>query len=299
MAGDRVSDADSEPLPDDSAGRDDPGEEALENQHSLWVRWTDVDDTKLNTEFDGVPIGSIHLHRFCDIVPSNLLSGSKSRDDSDGDEEPEFKFVRGIVRTGLRFTPSIILLVTLGLVIYGEFSTVDGVTSLLPTLPVYLFQYAIGGSLLWLIIIVFANRLNLVQNWDLVRGVVVFGLIGALLAGSVYSVSVVTLTVDSISVVTLAETPPQLSPNIVFVSGYLLLLLLGGLLIYDGMLKTEFMIEHFGDWEHSIVTDEEAYDAWKEDLSDDLDDTIADYLVDLSGDRNGRISELSEMFLEK
>lgn len=226
--------------------------------HSLWVRWTDIGRNRISAEFDGAPIGDIHLHRFCDVVPRR----------SDGNpNEPAFAFVGGILRTGLRFTPLVILAVTAGVILYGEFSpTVQGVSALVPTVTPTAVAFAGGVVLLWFGILLLANRVDLIDGTDLLAALVVFGLIGLLSAGTIYSVY---------AVVT-AENPASLPPNVVFLSGYLLMLLLGGLLVYDGMLKTEFLIEHFGTWERTIVPEDmqPRYADWKADLNADLSDRV-------------------------
>lgn len=244
----------------------------IDHLHSLWVRWPNIRDGEraINLEFEGAPIGDIHLHRYCDISPFTSI---------DRDFEPELKFVTGPLRTGLRVTPMVILTVVVAMILYGELSpAVQGVSVFLPDVPQTMGLFAGGAILLWAVILALAGRVDLIDEKELISVTIVFGLILTLAVGTTYSIY---------AVVT-ADNPTTLPPNIVFLSGYLLMLLLGGLLVYDGMLRTEFMIEHFGDWSHSIVPPEQRgqYGNWREGLANDLTDALYEFEM---GDTEVRI----------
>lgn len=230
--------------------------------HSLWVPWPSVGNkrAKIVTETSGSPLEDIHLHRYCHVSPFSELNT---------DAEPEFTFVEGSIRTGLRFTPLVILGVVIITIAYGEISaSVQGISALLPQFEPYVLLVGIGVVVLWGGILALASRVDLFDGRDLMAAGLVFGLLGGLLAGTGYSVYWVLR----------AEDPSSLPPNIVFLSGYLLMLLVGGLLIYDGMLRTEYMLENFGEWSHSIVPEEkeDQYEDWLRALDDDLSDALFD-----------------------
>lgn len=228
--------------------------------HSLWVPWPSVGNkgTNVTTEASGSPIEDIHLHRYCDVSPFSELNI---------DAEPRFTFVEGTLRTGLRFTPLIIFGVVVITIAFGELSaSVQGIGALLPQFEPYVIPMGVGVVVLWGGLFALASRVDLFDGRDLMAAGLVFGLIGVLIAGTGYSIYAV-LT---------AQDPSTLPPNIVFLSGYLLMLLIGGLLVYDGMLRTEYMLENFGEWDHSIVPKgkEDQYETWLSALDYDLSDEL-------------------------
>ncbi len=109
---------------------------------------------------------------------------------------------------------------------------------------------------MWLIV-----GAGLVSAREIVAVITVYGLIGVLGLG----------TVVSIYLVLTASDPQSLSPNIIYTSGYLLLTLLGGMFIYDGILRTEYLFNNLE--EKLIVEDTDSYTKYKEHIRNSLRDT--------------------------
>jgi hypothetical protein len=86
--------------------------------------------------------------------------------------------------------------------------------------------------------------------------------------------------------VSLAADPSTLPDNIVYTSGYLLTLFLGGILLYEGMLKIEYLFANLG--ERDIVQNPDAYEEFLDELNaalrrDFLQDDLAAILPGRAG----------------
>ncbi|MFB6301884.1 MAG: hypothetical protein ABEH78_03345 [Haloferacaceae archaeon] len=234
--------------------------------HSLWVRWTDVRPERARTSLGElpIPIVDVHLHRYCDLLPTGRPNA---------DIDVEFRYVRGGARTTLRFTPVFVILVSTLLVVYAEVvDGIVGISRLLPSVSSWILGALGGGGALWVLIIYLIGRVGLIDWREFLKAIVVWGLLVSLLAGSLYSVYLVLSVTD----------PSEVNDHIVFVSGYLSMLLLGGLGVYDGALRTETMFDCLADGKGSIVNDEGsynekgdgAYTCWKKELQKKLDDKV-------------------------
>lgn len=236
---------------------------------TLWIRWTDGGS-------------DMHLHRVCEIFPQVQRTSSfpwitvtpesgetplfppKSSDqtESNATQSPEyrqFQFVSGAPRQLLRHVPLLILVATVILFVGAEFtSSVGGISDLIPFLigrNALLFGIflAITPVLIWLL-----ETVEVVEYGEFPNAMAIYGLVGALALGSV----------TTIGLVLTADHPSEVDPNVVLVSGYLLTLLIGGMLLYDGILRIEHLFAKLGD--RDIVQNKQAYHGFLTDLDDAL-----------------------------
>ena len=193
-------------------------------------------------------------------------NGVTSPDDEREREKSEIRFVGGLVRTGLRHTPLVVLGATVAFFGAAEFlPEVEGLSTLLPTLSSLEWLGIGAGLLLYICLLGLIWRIGLISLRECYKCVFVYGLFAALATGTAYSTFLVYVHAS------LASPPPN---NVVFTSGYLLLLLVGGLLVYDGVIRTEHMINHLE--ETKIVENDGGYDDWRESLGKKLSHSIID-----------------------
>jgi len=226
--------------PDASGSAVDAGPTVPEPRN-LWTRWDDDADALVHDE-GLLPVADLHLHRYCTVWPTRDAEAAAVEAGSD---RPRVQFLTGLARTGLQYTPAVVL-VTLAVFLAGaELAPgVQGVSVFLPYLRPAHLLVLVGGGLLWLPMLYLVMDVGLVDRADLLQGVVVYGLLAVLSLG----------TVGSVVLVTTADDPTALPPNVIYTSGYLLMLLLCGLLVYDGMLRTETLFERIH--EKLIVPDD-------------------------------------------
>ncbi|KAB1190668.1 MULTISPECIES: hypothetical protein [Haloferax] len=230
--------------------------------HSLWVRWRGArpDQARNHTDDTPLPLVDVHIHRFCDIAP-----GADSKPDID---DVELRYVDGAVRTILRYTPTVIFFLVIGLMTYAELSPdVEGISVLLPSVSLWVVPALLGGSVIWGIIVLLVDRVGLIDRRELLKVILVWGLVFGLLTGSLFATYLVLTAPD----------PTLLGPNIIYTSGYLLMLLVGGLLVYDGALRTETLLDKLPEGNNSIVEDSAAYEEWITELKTKLTDTIGGF----------------------
>lgn len=234
---------------------------AVDEPTHVWTRWDTADDGHTGTE--GVlPVDDLHLHRYCAVPPFDGY-----REDRDGKRSAngvDVRFLDGPMRAGLRHTPTVIAAVVVVLLLGAELSpTVQGVSVYLPELPLVAAPVAVLLAVVWAMMGWLLFGAGLLEGEETAKGLVVYGLVAILSAGTVASVYLVVTT----------EDPTALPPNVIYVSGYLLMLLVCGLLVYDGMLKTEHLFENLGE---KLLVPEEKGDAYEEflrELAGDLSHT--------------------------
>jgi hypothetical protein len=233
---------------------------------SLWIRWTDGGT-------------DLHLHRICEVVPQVRLDGDPPfvhlkpetgerptfvpvRDGVEGEEPVQFRFLSGVPRQLLRHVPLVVLVAALVLVVGAEFTPgVVGVGTLLPTLSgqnavLFGLFLLISPLMLWLF-----STVDVLEAREFPPALVIYGLVVALAGG----VGV------SILLSILAGHPSETPPNVVFTAGYLLVLLVGGQLLYEATLRIEHLFVKLGRRDGDIVGDERAYRRFLTDLQDGLD----------------------------
>lgn len=263
---DRLPDGTSETgsrasTPDQAAGPD-AADPTVAEPNDVWCRG---DGSETVVDEGMLPVAVLDLHRYCDVWPFDGHS-TPERADGDGggsgDDQVRIRFLSGVMRTGLRITPTIVLGTSLLVIVTAElYPGVGGISALLPPLPTSVLLGIAGAGLLWLAMLWLVVGAGLVEYDELARAVVVYGTIGLLAVGSAVSVYLVLTAAD----------PRELPRNVVFVSGYLLMLLLGGLLVYDGMLRTENLFENLPD---TLVVEDGpdaiAYRQFAEQLAEEL-----------------------------
>lgn len=185
---------------------------------TVWRRWY------------GEP--NVPFHRYCDLFTS--ASGQRAEMER---HEPAIYYTRGVVRFILRRTPLFVLLAAVLLLVGAEYSpeltglgaTVSG-TKLSGLMPTFLFGF------LWLLVLLaLVNQAGVLPGRGLLEGAVVYLTALGLLVGVLLAV----FTAPSPS-----PGPPDAAStgelgSVVSVSGFLLMLFVGGHLVYDGMLRTE------------------------------------------------------------
>lgn len=231
---------------------------------TVWRRWTD----------GGV---DLHLHRACEVVPrverleqwpfvrASATEGERPTfvplRDGTADAPVQFRFLTGVPRQLLRHVPLVVLLATVLLFGGAELTTdVSGVSDLLPGIDgpnTLLFGVFLATLpvMFWLL-----SRVDILERHDASKALVVYGLAGFL--GVSVAVSIV--------LVVLADHPSDVNPNVVVTAGYLLVLLVGGLLLYEGTLRLEHMLVSLPDQHGDIVDDERAYRRFLTRLHDGL-----------------------------
>lgn len=214
--------------------------------------WTRPGTGRVPEDDDGaLPFDDLHLQRYCSVWPFHKPDDEERMSD-------ELMFIGGVARHGLRHTPIIILTVAVVFVATAELS--DGVRGISPYLPPITAKgIVVGLSLVvvWVVLFWILVRMGLTDWKELYMSGVVYGLLSVFLAGIVSSIVLVYL-----------HGPKEAPENIVFTSGYLFLILFGGLLIYDGMLRTEHMFENLQD--AAIVRNKDRYQRFKCHLSRQL-----------------------------
>lgn len=279
---------------DDSVSSGVPGERDREEpgRKSPADVWTRGDRPNHGRKADAgvIPFDDLHFHRYCDLVPLRLAPEERegdggfwshlrafpdsveffptpdgvaeadrtihylpSRDRDDADEGGRWPLT-GLVRTALQYTPLFVACIALVLVVSAELVPhVEGVSVYLSSLPLVLVPAGAGGAVIWGLLAYLVVGAGLVEGRELAKAVAVYGLAVVLALG----------TAASIFLVLSAEDPRTLEPNVVYTSGYLLLILVGGLLTYDAMLRTEYLFENL---DRKLVVEAEhegAYDAYR------------------------------------
>lgn len=234
---------------------------------SLWIRWTDGGS-------------DLHFHRICAVVPQVTLSKSWPfvHPTPEGDNPPVFEpvrdgeetgdrgmetftFVSGVPRQLLRHVPLLILVATVVMFASPELLPgldVAGLSAIFPQLTgsnaaLLALFLAIGPVLLWLL-----AEVGVVEIRDLASAAVVYGLSGFLGIGILLSLFLVAT----------ADHPSQVEPNVVLTSGYLLTLLLGGMMLYEATLRIEHLFVTVGERDDDIIDNPREYRRFLTDLND-------------------------------
>lgn len=234
--------------------------------------WTRPGTSQSPADDDGMlPFDDLHFHRYCAVWP--YLPDDDPALDSDETERGRtpIRFLSGLPRTGLRHTPWIIFGFSALFLLSAE--TVDHVQGVLYFVPRFdqtIWAAVLVALVLNAILIALVVNIGVLNVRELYTGAIVYGLLGTLTVGTIASAAIVG-TLDS----------PSLDHNIIFTSGYLLTMLLGGLLVYDGMLRTEYMFENLGDTE--VVADPDRYAEFQQRLAEDFSHAIVDRQVSLGG----------------
>lgn len=190
---------------------------------NLWRRWT---------EPAGVP-----FHRFCQFLPRPGRDDDASTKSECG-EAPDIRILRGPVRTALRYSPLLVLVIGVAFVVVGEFSeSIVGLSTTLAPLDPAVNPLLVVALVVWLLALILPlSRVDLVPVRRLAGAVGFYGILAVLLVGTVLSVL---LTASPESVPMLEPPDPELPRTVLAGSGTLLVMFLGGTLVYDAMLRLE------------------------------------------------------------
>jgi len=172
-----------------------------------------------------------------------------------------FTFLDGLPREVLRHAPFVVGVATLLLVVGAEFTpAIGGLSDLVPAFDgsnavLFAIYLAITPLLLALL-----SAVDVVEYREFPRALVVYGLVVLLVAG----------VATSLLLFFGAEEPGAVEPNVVFVSGYLLTMLVGALLLYEAVLRIEHLFVSLAGREGDIVENTDAYREFLSDLRHDL-----------------------------
>lgn len=194
-------------------------------ERPLWV-W-DADDPEATPRY---------FHEYCSLNPVDVTDDVPFMFDF-GDDERFARWVARAFTYAFRHAPLVVVAAVVLLLGQAALGPVNGVEVLIPG-EVGLATLALGAaSLLWaailaLVAFVFSSadgdeRLRTMVA-ELVHAVVVYGVLVLLAAGAAWSAWTV-----------YALPAEQVEPNVLYGFGFLLLVYVGGPLVYDGMRRTE------------------------------------------------------------
>lgn len=218
--------------------------------HSVWAR---EDATR-----------SLPFHHYCSL---SLFEGAGP----DPGGPPSVTICSGAVRWALRHTPLVILVVTALFIVHGEVSpsTAGMAASFVPSAMLTGLVLPIGLVLAsTLLLIAFVVSFTPLSRRGIAKAITVYGLV-ALLSGGAVSHYFMRVSSDSV-----ASAPPV--SNFFLYSGYLLALLVGGHLAYDGILRTETMFDRLPQKSPSVIRDLDRYESIRSDLSQSLRAALVD-----------------------
>lgn len=230
---------------------------ASEGPIIVWRRWTD--DTE------------VPFHRYCTLVPETWppLPGFDSQ--LPEGREPPLSYCPPVARWALRHTPLIVLVASL-VYLFSKFggAVLRALTDVLARFVTPLSAAALVGLFVWVVVLLVLLRgVMVMPGAREFQSIVVYGLAVGLTAGLL-------LGLYSAAPDTSVDLPPAGEAVLrSFPFDFLWMLLLGGHLVYDGMLRTENMFTRLHAKQPSVVTDEEGYRAFVEDLQRYLDDDTA------------------------
>ena len=248
-----------------------------DQQWTHWVRWPEVDED-VQRGNRPLPTGDLHIHRLCRLYPTREVKAPGGPD--------RFEFISGTPRWLLRHTPLVVLVVAVVFAVAAELNpAVQGLSAILSVVRPENTLLLVAGLLPWPVLVWLLSSAGVLNGRDLSKAVVVYGLGLLLLVGTGFSALLVVA----------AEDPSTVPPNIVFTSGYLLTLFVGGHLLYESLLKIESLFVSLGT--RDIVKNEDAYDDYLDSLNDALH---RDFLRDDLGQvLPGRLGERTRAMAER
>lgn len=185
--------------------------------------------------------------------------------------------VSAAVRLAMAHSPLVVLLVAVGLVGFGAVSPdVGGVEVFLPPALLEIAGELAAAAVVWLVLAFLLGRL-FASGSDHPDAASAASQAVRMLWPFVFYAGLFALgTGAGLSVYLVATNPPEsLEPNVVYASGFLLLLYVGGPLVYDGLVRTEQLFERL----HltGIVSDDHhrQYRQFREELTGTLNSHVA------------------------
>lgn len=239
---------------------------------TTWKRWVDNQD-------------NLHLHNICSFVPQvqrckgfpylrfrpeDQLAATPADSmvptftDPRTDTQRRFVFIGGFTRQVLRHTPLVILVAVVVLFGSAELTdTVGGLSDLMPTVDESIWLVGVWAAPVpFLAYLLYRAKIIGGGQKSLTTLITVYGLPLALLGG----------VLASLVLIFTADTPSELEPNVIYVSGYLLTLLIGGQLFYDTIIRTENLLVNLPDTQ--IVSHEMEYYRLLGEMQDSLSTRI-------------------------
>lgn len=218
----------------------------------VWRRW-DLDVDEEPSEVETLP-----EKQFFELCPVPFIPGDSVFEQED--PEIDITFAPFPVRMVLRHVPTIVLFATLAVVVEAELRPdVIGVSTVLGGMqvgPLLFFALVWGG-----ITAVFIKS-GIVPRDTFLKAIVIASLGGVLALGTVYEAYYTFST----------SVPDGGSPHVSYMASTLLVALVGGMFAYDLLLKGENMFSKLG---RTNIFDEALYEAFKEELAEDLQEGIA------------------------
>ncbi len=278
----------------DVESTNEPDSNTVDEPRRAWMRPGSKQST---TEDDGdIPLDDFHLHRYCAVYPYGPdddpayltdeeyaeIVDEHDATGADNNLNNRVEFLSGFVRLVVRHTPMAVLISTFVLFLGAEFTKgIDGLSVFLPVLSPVEWVAIAAGVVLYMVLLLLILDIGLFDRVELYKSVIVYGLMTFLVIGSLLSIYLViqyttfitnpTILVDGGQDISGGTEVPN---NIVFVSGYLLLILLGGLLTYDGLLRTEYLIENLDDTH--LVQNQKEYEDWVDGIRGHLSHTVGE-----------------------
>jgi len=216
---------------------------------------SDQDFTTLWKRDDEMYVGESSIHEYCApyfrLDDLHSEKGSFDFETSEGGEELRFFAEFPVVRTILRNSPPIILGLYLLFLGYAELSpgaSMDGIGGLLPAITSDAAMMSAVIVIVWFVL--FVSFVWLYTPNDSSGGEqAVRDQLVEFSKPAGYYVGLGLLTVGTVSSTLMVGTASigELRPNIVFASGYFLLLYVGGPMVYDGIRRTERLFNDIDD----------------------------------------------------
>ena len=201
---------------------------------SLWV-W-DIENPQASPTY---------FHEYCSLNPFDLTEDVPFMLDF-GDDPKSYpsQLASRTLTYAFRHAPVLVIGALVVLTVQAAVTDLDGLAVLIPGQIGLAALVSAGGAALWLAIVLLIAFIFSSANEDdelrtmtigLVHASVIYGVFALLLVGAVWSTWVVYITpID------------DLQPNIIYSFGFLLLVYVGGPMVYDGMRRTETLFSELG-----------------------------------------------------
>lgn len=218
----------------------------------VWRRWDlEVEEEEMQE------VESLPEKQFFELCPVPFLSGDTIREDES--LRPDIQFIPPAIRLVFRHIPTFILLATVAVVVEAEIrSDVVGISTIFEGVQVAPLLFF---GLLWAGITAVFLKSGIVPRDTFLKSIVVASLAGVLALGTGYEAY---YTFSS-------SVPDGGQPHVSYMSSTLLVALVAGMFAYDLLLKGENMFSKLGK---TNIFDEERYEAFKTELSSDLEEGI-------------------------
>lgn len=228
------------------------GPEGGDGRVKVWARWTGEDE--------------VPFHAYCELWPATPPPVFGLGSPCPEGEPPPLSYVPPLARWALRHTPFLVIVATAA---YAVIEFGRSAARVLTALFAAALTPTTGAALLllmvWLVVLsLIASSVFSFDAGASIQSVVVYGLLAVLTAG---------LLLNTYQAIT---PPPAGLPDAVagmvrsFPFAFLWMLLVGGHLVYDGMLRTENMFVELDNKQPSIIAEGSDYGVFLDRLKADL-----------------------------